>query len=161
DPAQLAGSIRTKIQAMYPDQPVEYIAPMRAVVSKTLAQRTYSVGLMTAFATLALLLCSLGIYGVVSYVSLQRTREFGIRMALGASREDILRNVLQTGGLLVLAGTLIGFCLSLLATRGLAQLLFETRPFDPLIFVSSVFLLGLIGLFVCLVPAVRAAQVDP
>jgi ABC-type antimicrobial peptide transport system permease subunit len=134
---------------------------MSAVVSHSLARRTYSVGLMSSFAGLALLLCALGIYGVVSYVTLQRTREFGIRLALGASRQDVLRNVLRTGGSLVVIGAATGFCLSLLAARGLAQLLFETRPFDPLIFIGSVLLLGIIGVLACLLPGLRAAHVDP
>src|SRR6185312_10461581 len=149
------------IQAMYPDQPVEYIAPMRTVVSKTLAQRTYSVGLMTAFASLALLLCALGIYGVVSYVTLQRTREFGIRMALGANRQDVLRNVLHQGGSLVVIGVATGFALSLVASRTLSQLLFETRPYDPVIFIGAILLLGVIGLAACLLPGMRAAYLDP
>lgn len=161
NPALLIDSIRSKIQMMYPNQPVERVTVMSGVVSHSLARRTYSVGLMSSFAGLALLLCALGIYGVVSYVTLQRTREFGIRMALGASREEILRNVLHTGGSLVVVGAAIGFFLSLLATRGLAQLLFETRPFDPLIFISSALLLGMIGLFACLLPGLRAARVDP
>ena len=114
-----------------------------------------------AFAGLALVLCALGIYGVVSYVTLQRTREFGIRMALGASRQDVLRNVLQQGGSLVVIGAAIGFCLSLLAARGLSQLLFETAPFEPAIFACAVLLLGLIGILACLLPGLRAAQLDP
>ena len=161
NPALLASSVRTKIQSMYPNQPVENIRVMRDVVSRTLAQRTYSVGLMTAFAILALLLCGLGIYGVVSYVTLQRTREFGIRMALGASRQDVLRNVLHQGGSLVAVGTAVGFGVSVLATRGLSQLLFETAPFDPAIFAASVLLLGLIGMLACLLPGMRAAQLEP
>jgi ABC-type antimicrobial peptide transport system permease subunit len=134
---------------------------MSDVVSRSLTQRTYSVSLMIAFAILALLLCALGIYGVVSYVTLQRTREFGIRMALGATREDVLRNVLRQGGSLVAAGAAIGFGLSLLATRGLSQLLFETAPFDATIFASAALLLAFIGTFACLLPGVRAAQLDP
>jgi putative ABC transport system permease protein len=161
NPGLLANSIRVKIQSMYPNQPVERISVMRDVVSRTLTQRRYSVGLMTAFATLALLLCALGIYGVVSYVTLQRTREFGIRMALGASRQDVLRNVLYQGGSLVLTGTIIGFVLALVAARGLSQLLFETVAFDPAIFAFSTLLLGVIGFLACLVPGVRAAQLDP
>jgi ABC-type antimicrobial peptide transport system permease subunit len=146
---------------MYANQPVERVMVMRDVVSRSLTQRTYSVSLMTAFAGLALLLCALGIYGVISYVTLQRTREFGIRMALGASRQDVLRNVLHQGGSLVAAGAGIGFILALLASRGLSQLLFETGPFDPAIFASSVLLLGLTGLLACLLPGMRAAQLDP
>ena len=161
NPALLANSVRAKIQSMYPNQPVERITVMRDVISHSLTQRTYSVSLMTAFASLALLLCALGIYGVVSYVTLQRTREFGIRMALGASRQDVLRNVLHQGGSVVAIGVAIGFCLSLLAARGLSQLLFETAPFDPAIFTSSALLLGLIGILACLLPGWRASQLDP
>jgi putative ABC transport system permease protein len=161
DPALLTNSVRVKIQSPFPNQPVERITVMREVVSHTLAQRTYSVGLMTAFASLALLLCALGIYGVVSYVTLQRTREFGIRMALGASRQDVLRNVLHQGGSLVAVGVALGVGLSLLATRALSQLLFETAPLDPGIFLSAVFLLGAIGVLACLLPGIRASQIDP
>ena len=161
DPAQLASSVRGKIQSLYPNQPVERITVMREVVSRTLAQRTYSVGVMTAFAGLALLLCGLGIYGVVSYVTLQRTREFGIRMALGASRQDVLRNVLRQGGTLVAIGIVLGVGISLLATRALSQLLFETTPLDPGIFFLAVFLLGAIGVMACLLPGIRASRLDP
>lgn len=160
-PGLMASSVRAKIQSMYPDQPVEHISVMREVVSHSLSQRTYSVGLMTAFAGLALLLCALGIYGVVSYVTSQRTREFGIRMALGATREDVLRNVLRQGGSLIVVGVALGFGLSLLAARGLSQLLFETAPFDPVIFAGAVLLLALIGVVACLLPGMRAAQLEP
>jgi len=116
---------------------------------------------MTAFASLALLLCGLGIYGVISYVTAQRTREFGIRMALGASRQDVLRNVLRQGGSLVAIGVVLGVGISLLVTRALSQLLFETTPLDPGIFFSAVFLLGAIGVLACLLPGIRASQLDP
>jgi ABC-type antimicrobial peptide transport system permease subunit len=161
DPALLGNSVRAKIQSMYPNQAVERIGVMRDVVSRSLSQRSYSVSLMTAFAILALLLCALGIYGVVSYVTLQRTREFGIRMALGASREDVLRNVLHQGGSLVVIGAGLGLMMSLIAARALSQLLFETRPFDPAILASAVLVLGLIGLLACLLPGIRASRLDP
>jgi len=130
-PELLASGVRARIHSMYPNQPVERVRVMRDVVSRTLSRRTYSVDLMTAFALLALLLCALGIYGVVSYVTLQRTREFGIRMALGATRQDVLRNVLRQGGSLVILGAALGLIMSLFAVRALSQLLFETAPFDP------------------------------
>jgi putative ABC transport system permease protein len=161
DPGLLANNVRAKIQSMYPNLPVERVTVMRDVVSHTLSQRTYGVGLMTAFAILALLLCALGIYGVVSYVTLQRTKEFGIRMALGASRQDVLRNVLHQGGSLVVIGAGLGIMMSFIAARALSQLLFETRPFDPAIFASAVLVLGLIGLLACLLPGIRASQLDP
>ena len=161
DPGALAGSVRVKVQSMYPNQPVEHLTVMRTWVARMVSRRTYSMILMTAFAALALLLCALGIYAVVSYVTLQRTREFGIRMALGASRQHVLRNVLQQGGALVVMGAAIGAGLSLLATRALSHLLFETAPFDPVIFASSVLLLGAIGIVACLLPGLRAAQLDP
>ena len=161
DPALLANSVRGKIQSIYPNQPVDRTMVLREVVSRSLAQRTYSVSLMTSFAVLALLLCALGIYGVVSYVTLQRTREFGIRMALGASRKDVLRNVLHQGGSLVMIGSGLGLLMSLIAARALSQLLFETRVFDPTILASAVLLLGVIGLVACLLPGIRASQLDP
>ena len=161
EPALLANSVRGKIQSLYPNQPVERITVMREVVSRTLAQRTYSVALMSAFAGLALLLSGLGIYGVVSYVTLQRTREFGIRMAIGASRQDVLRMVLRQGGSLVAIGVVLGVGLSVISTRALSQLLFETTPLDPGIFISAVLLLAAIGVLACLLPGIRASQIDP
>jgi len=161
DPGLLATGVRARVQSMYPNQPVERVMVMHDVVSHTLAQRTFSMGLMTAFAGLALLLCAIGIYGVVSYVTSQRTREFGIRMALGATRQDVLRNVLQQGGSLVAVGVAIGVGLSLLTTQALSQLLFETAPFDTTIFAIAVFMLGLIGVLACLLPGIRASQLDP
>lgn len=161
DPALLANSVRMKIQSLYPNQPVERVTVMRDVVSHTIARRTYSVGLMAAFAVLALLLCALGIYGVVSWVTLQRTREIGIRMALGASRKDVLMNVLQQGVSLVVVGVALGVGLSLLATRSLSQFLFETTPLDPAIFLAAALLLGATGTLACLLPGIRAAQLDP
>jgi predicted permease len=161
DPALLGNSVQVKIQSLYPRQPVERVTVMRDVVSGALSQRTYSVGLMSAFASLALLLCALGIYGVVSYVTLQRTREFGIRMALGARRQDVLRSVLHQGGSLVAIGVVLGVGISLAVTRALSQLLFETTPLDPEIFLCAVSLLGGIGVLACLLPGIRAAQLDP
>ncbi len=161
DPALLANSVRAKIQSLYPNQPVERITVMREVVSHTLDRRAYGAALMSAFAVLTVLLCALGIYGVVSYVTLQRTREFGIRMALGASRQHVLLNVLRQGGSLVAIGVVLGVGMSLLATRALRQLLFETTPLEPESFVLAVFLLAAIGLLACFLPGIRASRLDP
>jgi putative ABC transport system permease protein len=161
DPTTLASSLRASIQSMYPNQPVERIQALPQVVARSIARRTYSVALMTAFAVLALILCGLGIYGVVSYVTQQRTREFGIRMALGATRQDVLRNVLRQGGRLVGVGAIIGIGVSLLATRVLSQFLFETSAFDPAVFCSAVALLGVIGILACVLPGIRASKLEP
>ena len=161
DPGALASSLRASIQSVYPNQPVERIQVLRQVVARSIARRTYSVVLMTAFAVLALLLCGLGIYGVVSYVTQQRTREFGIRMALGATRQDVLRNVLRQGGRLVGLGTILGIGVSLLSTRILSQFLFETSTFDPVVFCLSILLLEVIGLLACFVPGIRASKLEP
>jgi predicted permease len=161
DAASLEHDVRARIQSMYPDQPVERIQVMRQVIADTLVRRTYAVVLMTGFALLALLLCGLGIYGVVSYVMQQRTREFGIRMALGARRVDVLRYVLGRGGVLVALGVVVGTGLSLLVTGFLSQLLFETTAADPTVYLSAALVLGVTGIVACLLPAIRASRLDP
>jgi putative ABC transport system permease protein len=161
DPGALAQSLRTSIQSRYPDQPVERTQVLQQVVERSVASRTYSVVLMTGFAAVALLLCGLGTYGVVSYVTEQRTREFGIRLALGATRRVVIVNVLQQGGVLVAAGAACGLLLSFAATRTLSRLLFETTPFDPQVFAAAVVLFATIGVLACLVPAIRASRLEP
>jgi putative ABC transport system permease protein len=161
DPATLGRGIRTKIQAMYPNQPVEDIRVMQQVIALSMARRTYAVALMAGFAALALLLCGLGIYGVVSYAMQQRTREFGIRMALGAQRGNVLGQVLQQGGSLIGAGVVVGVLGAFAATRALAQLLFETAVADPVVYVAAVVVLGVTGMAACLLPAIRASRLDP
>jgi putative ABC transport system permease protein len=161
DPGSLAQSLRDSIQRTYPDQPVERTQVLQQVVEGSVARRTYSVVLMTGFAALAMLLCALGTYGVVSYVTEQRTREFGIRLALGATPRHVIVSVLQQGGLLVAVGAACGVALSFAATRALSQLLFETTPLDPQVFAVAVVLFVTIGALACLVPATRASRLEP
>jgi putative ABC transport system permease protein len=161
DPSALGRGIRTKVQAMYPNQPVEDIRVMRQVIAMSMARRTYAVTLMAGFAGLALLLCGLGIYGVVSYAMQQRTREFGIRMALGAQRRNVVGQVLQQGGTLIGAGVVVGVVVAFPATRAVAQLLFETAVADPLVYFAAVAVLGVTGMAACLLPAIRASRLDP
>jgi putative ABC transport system permease protein len=161
NPASVGPGIRRVIQAMYPDQPVERIRVMQQVIASSIARRTYAMVLLAAFASLALLLCALGIYGVVSYVTQQRTREFAIRMALGAQRGDVLREVLRGGAVLVGIGVTLGAGLSLLVAGGLAQLLFETGAADPVVYGCAIGLLGLTATAACLAPAIRATRLDP
>jgi predicted permease len=161
DPLALANAIRARIHAVDPNQPVEGIESMEDVVSQSLAPRRYSLSLVGAFAALALLLSAVGIYGIVSYTTQQRTREFGIRIAVGAARSDLMAVVFRYGLILTSAGTLIGAGVALVLTRALTQLLFGISPLDAASFGLSIALLGLISLAACLIPALRAAQLDP
>ena len=113
------------------------------------------------FAALALLLAAIGLYGVVAYSVSQRTNEIGIRMALGATREDVLRLVLRYGAGLALIGIALGFIASLAATRVLSSMLFEVSPDDPQTFVAVALLLMAVVLLASYIPARRAAKVDP
>ena len=161
NPASLARGIRSAIQAMYPNQPVERIRVMQQVIASSIARRTYAMVLLTAFASLALLLCALGIYGVISYVTQQRTREFAIRVALGAQRGDVLADVLKRGAMLVGIGVVVGAGVALLVAGALSQLLFETGAADPVVYGCAIVVLGMTGTAACLVPAIRATRLDP
>jgi putative ABC transport system permease protein len=134
---------------------------MRDLISHSLAPRRYSLSLLGTFAALALLLSAVGIYGVVSYTTLERKREFGIRIALGATRSNVMAVVLHQGLLLTMAGIVAGVVAALLITRMLAQLLFEISPLDATSFFVSFVLLGLISILACVIPALRAAYLDP
>jgi ABC-type antimicrobial peptide transport system permease subunit len=161
DPRSLENSIRARIHAVSPDQPVDEILTMEEVVSQFLAPRRYSLSLLGAFAVLALLLSAVGIYGIVSYTTLQRTREFGIRIAVGARRANVIALVFRQGLILTLVGSLIGLGAALLLTRALTRLLFSVSPLDAASFISAVILLGLISVAACLIPAFRGASTDP
>ena len=161
DPRSLADSIRARIHAVEPNQPVDEIQTMNDVLSQSLAPRRYSLSLLGAFAALALLLSAVGIYGIVSYTTLQRTREFGIRIAVGATRADVVALVFRQGLILTLTGSLIGLGAALLLSRALTQLLFHVSPLDAASFIAAVLLLGLISTAACLIPAFRGASTDP
>ena len=117
--------------------------------------------LLAILSAVALVIASVGIYGVTSYTAVQRTGEFGIRMAIGAQRRDVLRLVLWQGGKLVLIGLLAGLTGTLAAGRVLASMLFETSPYDPITLATITILLGAIAVLACLLPAYRAARINP
>ena len=131
------------------------------VVADSIASQRFSVILLGAFAGLALLLAGTGIYGVLSYLVGQRTREIGVRMALGAQRLDVLRMVLQDGARMTLAGTAIGIVAALGLTRLMASMLFGVKPTDPITFGLVAVVLCGVALLAGYVPARRAAKVDP
>jgi predicted permease len=157
----LADSIRDRIHAVRPNQPVEDIQPLTDLMAQSLAPRRYSLSLLGAFAGLAVLLSALGIYGVVSYSTQQRTREFGVRIALGATRGSVMSHVFRQGLALTAAGAVIGAAGALWATQTLSRILFQVSPLDPISFVCAVAVLVFISIFACLLPAWRASRLDP
>ena len=161
DPASLVGSVREAIRAVDPDQPISNVATMAEVLGRETSQRRLGMILLTAFAVLALLLASLGIYGVLAYFVAQHRNEIGVRLALGASPARILLLVLQKGMKLTLIGVAIGLAASFALTRLMTSLLFGVNPVDPLTFAAVPLLLAVVALLACWIPARRAAKVDP
>jgi len=134
---------------------------MEKTVADSLSDKRFTMTLLGVFAFLALLLASIGIYGVLSYMVGQRTKEIGVRLALGAQRFDVLRMVLKDGVRMTMAGILIGLLGAMALTRLMGTMLYGVRPTDPLTFISVAALLGIIALLACYVPARRAMRVDP
>jgi ABC-type antimicrobial peptide transport system permease subunit len=161
DPVALFESIRGVLQQMNAEQVAYGAQSMEQIISRSLAAQRYSMILLGGFAALALLLASVGIYGVISYVVGQRTQEIGIRVALGAQRSHVLRLVIGDGARLVLLGLAAGVVAALALTRLMAALLFAVSPTDPLTFASVAVLLVVVALSACYVPARRATRVDP
>ena len=135
--------------------------PLEQIVAHSIGQKRFAMTLLAAFAGIALLLASVGIYGVLSYLVGQRTQEIGVRMALGAQRFDVLRLVLNDGARMTLVGLAIGVVAALGLTRLLSHMLFGVKPTDPLTFFAVTMLLCAIALLACYVPAHRAMRVDP
>jgi predicted permease len=161
DPGALSEAIRREIQAVDPTIPVFGIQTMDEVVARSLAARRFALQILGIFAIVAFLLACVGIYGVMAYAISQRTGEIGLRMALGARRSDILRIVLSEAGFIVIAGLGAGLLGSLLLTRFLQTLLFDTEPTDPLTFGTLTVLLAGVALLASFIPARRASRVDP
>ena len=154
-------AILTAIREVDAEQPVYDVRTMEDVVARSTAQRWLSMMLVTTFAVIALLLASVGVYGVISYGVTRQTREFGIRLALGAARSDIARLVLRRAMSLAIGGTLIGLGAAVLVTRAMESLLYGIKPDDPTSFAAAAGLLVIVTLLASYVPASRAASVDP
>ena len=160
-PANLFDSIHQINAQISREQVVFAPQTMDEVISLSIADRRFSMILLGLFAALAMLLSSIGIYGVVSYLIGQRTREIGIRVALGAQHADILRIVLLQGAKMTAIGIAIGFAISYALTRLLHTLLFGVTPNDPLTIAAVAFLLATVSLVACYIPARRASRLDP
>jgi putative ABC transport system permease protein len=147
--------------AIDPNQPVADIKTMERWASESVARPRFRTLLLGVFSAVALILSVVGIFGVMSYTVTQRTRELGIRMALGAQRRDVLKLVIGQGMILALVGVATGLAASFGLTRIMSSLLFEVSPTDPLTFGAIAMLLTLVALVACYLPARRATQVDP
>jgi predicted permease len=161
DPASVTSAIRQQVFAIDKDLPLYNIATMDQLVSKSVAQPRLNLSLLVAFAVLALALAAVGVYGVMAYAVTQRTQEFGIRMALGATRADVLKQVFLQGGRLAAFGLVLGLAAGLALTRLMASLLFGVKPSDPVTFGVAAALLAFVALGACYIPARRAMKVDP
>jgi len=137
------------------------LRPMDAVVSGALSRPRFNLLLLSSFALVALLLSAIGIYGVLAYLVTQRTREIGIRMAIGARGADVLRLLLREGMSPILAGACLGVAGSLLTARAIRSLLFGVTPHDPISLAAAPALLIVVALLACVLPARRATRVDP
>jgi putative ABC transport system permease protein len=161
DPMSFANTIRTQVLAADHDQPVSDVRTMDAVFEATLGQRRLTMTLLGIFAGVALLLAAVGIYGVAAYSVAERTREVGIRRALGAGHGDILRLILGQGILMTLAGIAIGFGGALALTRVMNNLLFHVSATDPATFLGIALLFVAVSLAASYIPARRATRIDP
>jgi len=156
-----AGELRAAVSAIDPAIAVDRIETMQQLVSGSVAQPRFRTMILAAFSLLALVMASIGIYGVMNYLVIQRTREFGIRLSLGATPTDVLRLVLGRAAILIGAGTCLGLVGSVLLVRLITKLLFGTAPLDPLTFASVPVLLAAVALAASYIPARRATKVDP
>jgi putative ABC transport system permease protein len=161
DPSKLTAAIRNEVQALDKDLPLYNVKTMRERVNTSAAQPRFRTLLLGLFACIALLLASIGIYGVISYSVTQRTHEIGIRLALGAQAKDVLRLVVWQGMALAFVGIVIGLAGAFAVTRVMASLLYGVSATDPLIFMSISLLLTIVAFVACLIPARRATKVDP
>jgi len=161
EPEALTAAVRGAVLAIDKNQPVYDIKTMDDALSASIANSRLVVLLFGVFALFALLLATVGIYGVISYSVAQHTHEIGIRMALGAQRTDVLRLVVEQGMKLTLLGVVAGITAALVLTRVMASLLYGVSPTDPLVFAGVGLLLTIVALLACYIPARRASKVDP
>ena len=157
----LAAAVRRELRAADPTLPIGSVGSMEDLVGDTLVSRRATMALLSLFAALALVLAGVGIYGVLACSVAQRTREFGIRMALGASRTVLIGQVLWRGAKLALSGVGVGLLLAPLLTRFISTQLFGVGSLDPVTFVASAATVVGLSLLACWIPARRAATVDP
>jgi predicted permease len=161
DPAQLAGAVRAAVRAADPALPLDKLSTMRELMSESVARQRFYATLLAAFAASALLMAAAGMYGVVSYAVTRRTRELGVRVALGATAADVLRLVVGRSGRLAVTGIALGALGALWGTRVLRGMLYDVTPTDPAVLAGVAVLLAAVALVASWLPGRRAARVDP
>jgi putative ABC transport system permease protein len=161
DPERYTNLARAAVRSVDPDQPISGVHTMDELIALSVGQRRLSMLLLSLFSGIALVLASVGIYGLMSYSVAQRSRELGVRIALGAARSDVLRLVLRQGMSLALMGIVIGVGAAFALTRLIESQLYDVRATDPATFVGVAALLAVTALAANLVPALRATRVDP
>jgi len=161
DPLASVSAVRSELRQMDAELPMAGIATMDQLLAGSISRSRFTMLLLGIFAAIALVLAAIGVYGLVAYSVSQRTREFGVRMALGANRQDVLRLVLSHGARLTLFGIALGVAASLATTRVLAILLYGTSATDLPTFTAVALLLALVAIAACYIPARRATRVDP
>src|SRR5262245_23944340 len=161
NPLNVAAAARAAIHSLDPEQAITDISTMESWLSNSMGRARFNLVLLTVFASVALILASVGIYGVMSYAVAQRTQEIGIRMALGAQARDVLKIVMREGMTLALIGIAIGLLAAFVMTRWMETMLFDVRPADPLTYTIIAAVLALVTLIACWIPARRATKVDP
>jgi putative ABC transport system permease protein len=161
EPDSVTALLRNEVAAIDPDQPLSSVLTMQQRISESVAPRRFNMFLLSLFAGLAVLLASVGIYGIMAFSITQRTHEIGVRIALGARASDVFRMVLRNGFSLAVIGVLLGLAIAFATTRLLSSLLFGVSATDPWIFVVDAVLLIAVALVACYVPARRATRIDP
>jgi putative ABC transport system permease protein len=161
DPGALAGSVRRIILGVDPQQPIVAVRTMDEILDRAVEDRAQQMNLLAAFAVLALVLASIGLYGVLSYAVTQRRREIGLRMALGANARTVVGMVVGRGLLLAFTGLAIGLVLAAAGTRAMATMLYGIEGLDAATFVEVSALLAAIAVLACWIPARRASRLDP
>jgi putative ABC transport system permease protein len=160
DPMSLSTAVKTQVLSVDPSLPLTNIEPLEQIVSRSLAQDRFNTTLLVVFSSIGLVLALIGIYGVMAYSVAQRTREIGIRMALGARRIDVLKLIVVRGAVMAVVGVGLGLIAALALTRLMQSLLFGVTPTDPATFVALSLLVTAVALAACYIPAHRAMRVD-
>jgi putative ABC transport system permease protein len=161
DPRAVVAAMRDIVRDVDANQPIGVIAMMNALIAETTAESLFQTRLLAVFSTLALLLSAIGVYGVLAYAVTERTREIGIRIALGGTSRNVQSMVLGRTLRLALTGVLIGLGGAMLGTRALTELLFGVKPGDPMTFGIVAAILVIVAIIAGIVPARRASRVDP